>query len=265
MLHRFCVVALAALLCGPGIKTSAAWAITLADPLVIIDEGQYCGLSQDVRLACSQPLVPGAFRTTTVSLAPVPEGFLSASVDGPASGYGWVRLDAQIAMFYSVMITGPAGDMVPVQIFRILTGTADGTGDAEAFGGAAIFIAGESWDGGRSELLRESYSFYHQPDGSYVSINGDTFGVTLFDMQTNVPYEVIMMAALYVQAGSGTASATAYVDPHFEIDRAFAATGLYGIVLSPGVGNGVVPAPPAIGLMLVGLFALAASRRRLHG
>ena len=262
-------------LAGPLLAASFAAQAARAD-LTVTSGGSTIGHTQLTANAFVLD-VGGTVATVQFASTPLCVG-LACGIDGPAvsatllAGNG--SSAAQSIARYSLSVTGGPGP-VPVLLSGLYSvfnppELPDGAGGTIATGtlGITDSLGHTSFS---FQSLCYNYTYYLNESapprncgsgsfsGSFMASAGSTFSVVLG----------AFVGRVFTDVAPGPASA--YIDPSFQIDPAWAAAnGGYSLRFEPGVGNGVpgdintpVPEPETVVLMAAGL-ALLLSRRSLR-
>lgn len=159
-----------------------------------------------------------------------------------------------VSVKYSFQVVGgQPGDVVPILITTNLSTTATSFG--HSFGFAETVI--HSGQGDKSVVVCTNGTC-----GTNATSFSGTFSSSAMSGESGDTIQ------LEIEASAGDSplaeSASAFADPEIFIDPSFANAGLYSIVLSPGVGNGIAaaPEPGTLPLLSLGGVVLFFARRR---
>ena len=220
----------------------------------------------------------GTVATLQFSATPACTG-LDCHIDGPAVGAyltsGSASKTAESTLRYSFSITGPAAN-VPILVFGQYATSSPlelprGSGGTLATGLVDV----------RSAANQRLFNFqsicYNYPPESNEQSPEQNCGAGTFSGSfmaaagSNVNIYMNALASRFFP-DAAPAAASAYIDPYFRIDPAWAAAHPgYALVFDDGVGNGVpgafdpvaaVPEPDTYALFALGALALALRRRR---
>ena len=219
----------------------------------------------------------GTRATLQFSATPSCDG-AACSIDGPAVGAylvaGSASHRAASTLTYTFGITGPSA-LVPILVsgaYATFDPLELPRGAGGTFVRAVLRVRGEF-----SQKLFEFRSFcYNYPPEFHEQLPAEKCGTGLFSGSFFAASETALSVEMDAQAtrifdDRVPAAASAYMDPYFQIDPAWAASHPgYALSFDPGVGNGVpgafggpsaVPEPATLALMAAGLAALAGGRR----
>lgn len=221
--------------------------------------------------------VPGYNASVSASVITMPSSSLSvsSSVDsavpnGPAQIYGNPYID------YSLEVTGPAGT-VPVTVNSALAASisapAPGAfGMLESVSDFYVQTASSSFE----QYITIQDGFATVSDNGPVTVtpvspltgfSASFSGANTVTLDTNTSYEVQLLVINWLNVsgllGGGSMSASASIDPTFQIGTGVSNPSLYSIELSPGVGNvAAIPEPSTYAMMLAGLAMMGVFARR---
>jgi len=198
--------------------------------------------------------VQAAAATTSQPLASV-SVVSGGCTNGGCAGGGY---GATAALTYHIMVSGPAGAMVPYYF-----DTAGGITAAGPFPGG---FAGVSLTApGGTGLAGFQVSTTLNNVNTYCGTNGCVNGTQHVSLRSNTDYSVEIVAS----AGAGTnfdTSVQVWADPYIYIDPNFVGGDQFTLLISAGIGNAplsnAIPEPSTWTMLLLGIAGVGILARR---
>ena len=216
----------------------AAAVSTGAHALALPQTSTFCQLSDGSSTSGPTQCAEGDLESVALTLAPM---VTMTATFTSAPGFDTIG-----SVKYEFQVTGGhAGDAVPVLIDAQLSTQAAGN----SFASAGVLVSVGSFFVQRIACTNPSQCTAASFDG--------TLALAMQSGQTGTIDLTIQAASGFPIAGP----AQAFADPFIHIDPAFPNAGLYGILVSDGVGNAPVPEPAELLFVVAGLASVGSRRR----
>lgn len=246
---------------GCGLSILAGWAVAAAVPASADPPNPStfvqcfaAGNNSFDSTECSQGGFPGVPPSAMASSTRSPYPSASAEVTVPSISVLGAGADANTTYWFEVS-GGAAGDVVPLVFDFSLSVSA--TPESSAL--ARLIIHTSALETPHVEEL------ICNPQECDATALSDSVNIEA-KSGPNLNSVTLYALAQAVVTGVSNESARAYADPYIYVDPAFPNAGLYGIVVSPGIGNVPVPEPasPWLAGAALGGLGLVRNRRALQ-